>query len=43
MEESFIQKDLVVDTRKTWSEFFKRVRDFGDPKLVPREELPEEF
>lgn len=41
--EEFYSKDLVVDTRETWTEFFKRVRDFGNPKLVPREELPDEF
>ena len=41
--EEFEQKDLVVDIRETWSEFFARIRDFEDPKLIPREELPEEF
>ena len=24
-------------------EFFARIRDFKDPKLIPRDELPEEF
>lgn len=38
-----MQKDLVVDTRETWTEMFKRVRDFEDQKLVPREDLPEAY
>lgn len=41
--EEFEKKDLVVDIRETWGEMFARIRDFEDPKLIPREELPEEF
>ena len=41
--EEFEKKDLVVDIRESWSEFFARIRDFKDPKLIPRDELPEEF
>ena len=41
--EEFEKKDLVVDIRETWGEMFARIRDFKDPKLIPREELPEEF
>ena len=26
--EEFLQKDLVVDTRETWGELFRRIRDF---------------
>lgn len=40
--QAWLKKDLVVDTRETWREFFIRTRDFGDAKLVPREELTEE-
>ena len=37
-----MKKDLVVDPRETWTDVFKRIRDFDDPKMIPREELPEE-
>lgn len=40
--QAWLKKDLVVDTRETWMEFFWRTRDFGEAKLVPREELTEE-
>ena len=40
--EEFMKKDLVVDPRETWTDVFKRIRDFEDPKMIPREELPEE-
>lgn len=39
----WIQKDLVVDTRESWREWFKRQARFEDAPMVPREELPEQF
>jgi hypothetical protein len=38
-----MNKDLVVDPRETWTDVFKRIRDFEDAKMIPREELSEEF
>ena len=34
--------DLVVDTRETWKQFFKRVYNFEPAPLVERAELPPE-
>jgi len=42
-EDEWKSKDLVVDTRETWKQFFNRQLNFEDPQLVPREELPEQF
>ena len=42
-QEEWEKKDLVVDTRETWGEWFRRTKDFKEPPLVPREELPEIF
>lgn len=36
-------RDLVVDTRETWGQWFRRTKEFDGPPLVPREELPEQF
>lgn len=41
--QAWLKRDLVVDTRETWMEFWARTRDFGEAKLVPREELPDEM
>ena len=41
--EEFLNKDLVVDVRETWTEVLKRIRDFKEQKLIPREELPPEY
>ena len=41
--EAFYKKDLVVDTRESWGDWLRRQRDWKDPKLIPREELPEDF
>jgi len=38
--QEWLAKDLVVDTRETWKQWFKRQRDFGEVPLIPREELP---
>lgn len=40
--EEFQKKDLVVDTRETWTQVFTRLRDFEEQKLIPRDELPEQ-
>jgi len=42
-EQEWQSRDLVVDIRETWGQFFHRQLNFEDPKLVPREELPEQF
>jgi len=42
-KEEWLQRDLVVDTRETWAQFLKRNMNFEDAKMVPREELPEQF
>ncbi len=42
-KEEFMKRDLVVDVRETWTDVFRRVRDFKEQKLIPREELPEEY
>ena len=39
-DQEWLAKDLVVDTRETWKQWFKRQRDFGEVPLIPREELP---
>ena len=39
----WVQKDLVVDTRESWREWFSRQSRFEDAPLVPREELPAEY
>lgn len=36
-------QDLVVDTRETWSQVIKRLKNFEDAKLVRREDLPEKY
>ena len=41
--QEWLQKDLVVDTRETWRQWMQRQVDFKEAKLIPREELPEEF
>ena len=41
--QNWLAKDLVVDTRETWKQWFKRQRNFGEVPLVPIEELEEEF
>jgi len=41
--QEWLAKDLVVDTRETWKQWFKRQRDFGEVPLIPREELPIEY
>ena len=41
--EEFMKKDLVVDTRESWTDVFRRLRDFEEQKLIPREELPAEY
>lgn len=40
--EEWYKKDLVIDPRETWGEMFTRIKNFDDPPLVPREELPDE-
>lgn len=39
----WLAKDLVVDTRETWTSWFERQQRFGETPLVPREELPEAY
>ena len=41
--QDWLAQDLVVDTRETWKEWFKRQRHFGEVPLVPIEELEEQF
>lgn len=41
--EEWETKDLVVDVRETWGEWVRRQRDFDNPPLIPREELPVEY
>ena len=41
--DEWLNKDLVVDTRESWSQWLKRTKDFKEPPLVPREDLPAEF
>jgi len=41
--EEWYKKDLVVDTRESWGEMMSRIKNFEDPPLIPREELPEDF
>ncbi len=41
--EEWLSKDLVVDTRETWKNWFVRQLNFEDPPLIPREDLPEDF
>ena len=41
--QEWLAKDLVVDTRETWKEWFRRQRKFGETPLIPREELPLEY
>lgn len=42
-EREWLSKDLVVDIRESWGDWFNRNVDFDDPPMVPREELPEEY
>jgi hypothetical protein len=37
-----MKRDLVVDPRESWTDVFRRLRDFEEQKLIPREELPPE-
>ena len=39
-EEEKRRQDLVVDPREGWGKYIKRVANFKDPPMVPREELP---
>jgi hypothetical protein len=41
--QEWLSKDLVVDTRETWKQWIKRTKDFKEPPLIPREDLPAEF
>ena len=41
--QAWLAKDLVVDTRETWKEWFRRQRKFGETPLIPREDLPLEY
>ena len=41
--EEWLKRDLVVDTRESWREWFHRQSVFGEAKLVPCEELEERY
>ena len=41
--QEWLAKDLVVDTRETWKDWFHRMQNFGEVPLVPIEELDEQF
>ena len=40
-EKEWLSKDLVIDPRETWKEWFVRNANFDEPPLIPREEIPE--
>ena len=41
--QEWLAKDLVIDTRETWKDWFHRQRRFGEAPLIPIEELEEQF
>jgi len=41
--EEWYKKDLVIDTRESWTEMFNRIKNFEEPPLIPREELPDDY
>lgn len=41
-EKEWLSRDLVIDPRETWTEWFQRNANFIEPPLIPREELPQD-
>ena len=40
-EKEWLSKDLVIDPRESWKEWFVRNANFDEPPFIPREEIPE--
>lgn len=40
-EKEWLSKDLVIDPRESWKEWFVRNANFDEPPLIPREDIPE--
>ena len=36
------RKDMVIDPKESWSEWFKRNANFEEPPMIERDQLPDD-